>query len=79
MGNHATFTGFEKDKSSFQRIDFQFIGGFKDVGENNENTDSNSSIDKFVTVDSFYVGVNWYDDSYYLSDHRPVVSELTFK
>ncbi|OWB82147.1 hypothetical protein B5S33_g769 [[Candida] boidinii] len=78
MGNHATFTGFEKDKSSFQRIDFQFIGGFKDVGENNEITDSRS-IDKFVTVDSFYVGENWYDDSYYLSDHRPVVSELTFK
>ncbi|GME89264.1 hypothetical protein B5S29_g1126 [[Candida] boidinii] len=78
MGNHATFTGFEKDKTNFQRIDFQFIGGFKDIDENNKNTDK-YSIDKSVIVDSFYVGENWYDDSYYLSDHRPVVSELTFQ
>lgn len=78
MGNHATFTGFEKDKTNFQRIDFQFIGGFKDIDENNKNTDK-YSIDKSDIVDSFYVGENWYDDSYYLSDHRPVVSELTFQ
>ncbi|GME85212.1 unnamed protein product [Ambrosiozyma monospora] len=67
MGHHATFTGFKSDTSAFTRIDFQF-------GGNPHNGD-----DLLWTVNRYKGGDNWYDNSFYLSDHRPVITDLFIK
>ncbi|GME73488.1 unnamed protein product [Ambrosiozyma monospora] len=67
MGHHATFTGFKSDTSSFSRIDFQF-------GSDPHNGDK-----LLWEVVRYKGGDNWYDDSFYLSDHRPVITDLIIK
>ncbi|ODV83613.1 hypothetical protein CANARDRAFT_186197, partial [[Candida] arabinofermentans NRRL YB-2248] len=69
MGNLATFTGFNKigSTSKYTRIDFQF------------GSNANDGRDKQFDVKMFKVGENWYDDSFYLTDHRPVITDLLFK
>ncbi|GME73489.1 unnamed protein product [Ambrosiozyma monospora] len=64
IGNLATFTGFKPNTSTFSGGDSQF-------GSNPNNGDS-----LLWSVQRFKVGSNWYDDSFYLSDHRPVISDI---
>ncbi|KAK9457434.1 Endonuclease/exonuclease/phosphatase [Dipodascopsis uninucleata] len=62
-GHHATFNGFYEIgyTDSFGRIDF-IMGGNTSV--------STGTINSLL----HHVGENWYDLSYHLSDHRPVVA-----
>ncbi|QPG75581.1 hypothetical protein FOA43_002938 [Brettanomyces nanus] len=64
-GNLATFTNFLQTTDGYSRIDFQF-GGNPHI----------KAIDKMWQVERYRVGENWFDNSYFLSDHRPVVSDV---
>ncbi|GME79479.1 unnamed protein product [Ambrosiozyma monospora] len=67
MGHFATFTGFEGSTKLYSRIDFQ-LGGHPHNGDEL----------KWEVV-RHKTGDNWYDNSYYLSDHRPVITDLILK
>ena len=67
-GNLATFTNFKPAGKDYTRIDFQFGG--------NPNSER---LDKKWDVEIFRIGENWFDWSYYLSDHRPVVCDLAIR
>ncbi|VEU24031.1 DEKNAAC105301 [Brettanomyces naardenensis] len=64
-GNLATFTGFKATSDDYTRIDFQFAGNPHSEG-----------IDMLWEVEQYRVGESWFDNNYYLSDHRPVISDV---
>jgi endonuclease/exonuclease/phosphatase family metal-dependent hydrolase len=62
FGFSNTFTGFSQDITE-EKIDFVLV-------------DENSISSKVVKVISHGVVPNLYDDKLYISDHRPVISDL---
>lgn len=83
-GNFATFTGFDTPGNTpdLKRIDFIMAGsngGWQVLLNTCFIYFFLSLIPTYREVGKYKVVENLYDDGLYLSDHRPVVAEITVK
>lgn len=72
LGHFSTWDGFKKwgDVSALGgRIDFQFAG--------KPNSNAKNVPNKYHKAESHKVGETFYDLEWHLSDHRPVISDIT--